>query len=53
MSLKMLANGSTDVEQKLKLLRQRQKDIELGDYFTAFTMDRIRREKNKKLRGKW
>jgi len=51
MSLKPLTNGFADVGRKLELLKQRQKDIALGDYFTAFVMDRIRQEKNKKLGG--
>jgi len=51
MSLKPLTNGFADVGQKLELLRQRQKDIALGNYFTAFVMDKIRQEKNKKLGG--
>jgi len=51
MSLKPLTNGFADVGRKLELLKQRQKDIALGDYFTAFVMDRIRQGKNKKLGG--
>jgi len=63
MSLKPLTNGYVDVKQRLELLRQRQRDIELGDYFTAFVMDKIRQDesnaygkhewekKNNKLKG--
>ena len=57
MTLKLLAKGlakmnGLTVEQQLKLLRQRQKDIVCSDYFTAFVMDKIRQEKNNKLGGK-
>ena len=55
MTLKQLANGYADVEQRLNLLKQRQNDIgikpKLGDYFTAFVMDKIRQEENKKSGG--
>jgi len=51
MSLKPLTNGYADVGKKLELLKQRQKDIVCSDYFTAFVMDKIRQEKNKKLGG--
>ena len=51
MSLKPLTNGFTDVGQKFELLRQRQEDIKLNGFFTAFVMDKIRQEKNKKLGG--
>ena len=51
MALKPLTNGFADVGQKLELLRQRQKDIVCSGYFTAFVMDKIRQEKNKKLGG--
>ena len=48
MTLKQLANGYADVEQRLNLLKQRQNDIgikpKLGDYFTAFVMDKIRQD---------
>ena len=50
-SLKPLTNGYADVGKKLELLKQRQKDIVCSDYFTAFVMDKIRQEKNKKLGG--
>jgi len=33
------------------LVKQRQKDIVCSDYFTAFVMDKIRQEENKKLGG--
>ena len=56
MSLKLLAKGlakvnGLNVEQALDLVKQRQKDIVCNDYFTAFVMDKIRQEKNKKLGG--
>ena len=56
MTLKPLVKGlakmnGLDVEQQLKLLKQRQEDIKLNGFFTAFVMDRIRQEKNKKLGG--
>ena len=56
MTLKPLVKGlakmnGLNVEQQLKLLRQRQEDIKLNGFFTAFVMDRIRQEKNKKLGG--
>lgn len=45
---KKLAKGSDiDIEEELKLLRQRQKRIELNDYFTAFTMEKIRQDEKK------
>jgi len=70
MSLKLLAKGlaktnGLNVEQALDLVKQRQKDIALSDYFTAFVMDKIRQdeanayekheyqEKNNKLRGEY
>jgi len=56
MTLKPLVKGlakmnGLNVEQQLELLKQRQEDIKLNGYFTAFVMDRIRQEKNKKLGG--
>jgi len=56
MTLKLLAKGlakmnGLNVEQQLELLKQRQEDIKLNGYFTAFVMDKIRQEKNKKLGG--
>ena len=51
MTLKLLANGYADVDQRLDLLRQRQKDIKVSDYFTAFVMDKIRQGENKKSGG--
>jgi len=51
MSLKPLTNGFADVGQKLEQLKQRQKDIVCSDYFTAFVMDKIRQDENKKLGG--
>jgi len=56
MTLKLLAKGlakmnGLNVEQQLELLKQRQEDIKLNGYFTAFVMDRIRQEENKKLGG--
>ena len=56
MTLKPLVKGlakmnGLDVEQQLKFLKQRQEDIKLNGFFTAFVMDRIRQEKNKKLGG--
>ena len=57
MTLKPLVKGlakmnGLNVEQQLELLKQRQEDIKLNGYFTAFVMDRIRQEKNNKLGGK-
>jgi len=57
MTLKPLVKGMArmnglNVEQQLELLKQRQEDIKLNGFFTAFVMDRIRQEKNKKLGGK-
>jgi len=57
MTLKPLVKGlakmnGLDVEQQLELLKQRQEDIELNGFFTAFVMDKIRQEKNNKLGGK-
>ena len=56
MTLKPLVKGlakmnGLDVEQQLELLKQRQEDIKLNGFFTAFVMDKIRQEKNKKLGG--
>ena len=56
MTLKPLVKGlarmnGLNVEQQLELLKQRQEDIKLNGFFTAFVMDRIRQEKNKKLGG--
>jgi len=56
MTLKPLVKGlakmnGLNVEQQLELLKQRQEDIKLNGYFTAFVMDKIRQEKNKKLGG--
>jgi len=68
-SLKKLAKylskeKEIDIDEALKLLKQRNKNIEVNGYFTAMVMDRIRqdefntvkkngyeKEKNKKLRG--
>lgn len=33
-----------DLDQQLELLKQRDKNIELDDYFTAFVMDKIRQD---------
>ena len=56
MTLKPLVKGlakmnGLNVEQQLELLKQRQEDIRLNGFFTAFVMDKIRQEKNKKLGG--
>jgi len=56
MTLKPLVKGlaimnGLNVEQQLELLKQRQEDIKLNGFFTAFVMDKIRQEKNKKLGG--
>ena len=69
MSLKKLAKylskeKEIDIDEALKLLKQRNKNIEINGYFTAIVMDRIRqdefnaikkneyeKEKNNKLRG--
>ena len=56
MTLKPLVKGlakmnGLNVEQQLELLKQRQEDIELNGFFTAFVMDKIRQKKNKKLGG--
>jgi len=68
MTLKPLVKGlaimnGLNVEQQLELLKQRQEDIKLNGFFTAFVMDKIRQdesnackkqewqEENKKLRG--
>jgi len=57
MTLKPLVKGlakmnGLNVEQQLELLKQRQEDIKLNGFFTAFVMDKIRQDKNKKLGGK-
>jgi len=56
MTLKPLAKGlaktnGLNVEQTLNLVKQRQEDIKLNGFFTAFVMDKIRQDKNKKLGG--
>ena len=69
MSLKKLAKylakeNGIDIDEALKLLKQRNKNIEVNGYFTAMVMDYIRqdefntikkneyeKEKNNKLRG--
>ena len=51
MTLKQLANGYADVDQRLQELRQRQQDIEVGGYFTAIVMIKIRQKENKKSGG--
>ena len=67
-SLKKLAKylskeKEIDIDEALKLLKQRNKNIEVNGYFTAMVMDRIRQDEfnaikkneyekeNKKLRG--
>ena len=37
------ANG-IDIDEALKLLKQRNKNIEVNGYFTAMVMDRIRQD---------
>ena len=49
MTLKPLVKGlakmkGLDVEQQLELLKQRQEDIKLNGFFTAFVMDKIRQD---------
>ena len=68
MSLKKLAKHLSkekeiNIDEALKLLKQRNKNIEVNGYFTAMVMDRIRQDEfnaikkneyekeNKKLRG--
>ena len=68
MNLKKLAKHLSkekeiDIDEALKLLKQRNKNIEVNGYFTAMVMDRIRQDEfnaikkneyekeNKKLRG--
>jgi len=70
MTLKPLVKGlakmnGLNVEQQLELLKQRQEDIELNGFFTAFVMDKIRQDEanaygkyqylkeNKKLKGEY
>ena len=68
MNLKKLAKHLSkekeiNIDEALKLLKQRNKNIEINGYFTAMVMDRIRQDEfnaikkneyekeNKKLRG--
>jgi len=49
MTLKPLVKGlakmnGLNVEQQLELLKQRQEDIKLNGFFTAFVMDKIRQD---------
>ena len=70
MTLKPLVKGlakmnGLNVEQQFELLKQRQEDIELNGFFTAFVMDKIRQDEsnaykkyeweknNKKLKGEY
>ena len=70
MSLTLLAKGLSktnglNVRQELNLLKQRQEDIKLNGFFTAFVMDKIRQDEsnaykkyeweknNKKLKGEY